>query len=72
MLKGKRGLPGPRGNSGRAGPDGPKVRVDTEIMVAVVILIGVVGNNSNNNDLLISTGCAWSAWVNGSTCKYDV
>lgn len=70
MLKGKRGLPGPRGNSGRAGPDGPNVRENTEIMVAVVIIIGVVivvGNNSDNNDLLISGSLQGLPGLPGST-----
>lgn len=67
LLQGKHGLPGPRGNSGRAGPDGTNVRINTEKMLAVVIIVGVVGNNSINNELLISGSRQGLTGLPGST-----
>lgn len=75
LLQGKRGLPGPKGNAGAAGPDG--INVSKNILNnggggnAVVVLIVV--NHYNRNCLIsvIPKGSAWSAWPNRSPCKYN-
>lgn len=70
LPQGKRGLPGPRGNSGRAGSDGTNVRINAEYNGGCGNYhwcSRVVENNSNHNELLISESRQGLPGLPGST-----